>query len=582
MVGATWNGEGKLQAWLRRFEIKRQELVAEIRHEPLKYAVLVLSALFLIVLVAYPMFLLFKFSLLTKAGDFTFGNYIEAFDRPGLFRALKNSFILAIFVPIGCLGLGLPMAWAVSRTNMPFKLLIRALSGIAFVIPSFIGSIAWIFLLAPNSGQLNKFLMFIFNLEKMPFNIFSMAGLIFILSLHYYPLVLFTVSASLDNIDPSYEDAARSLGASRLRTTLGVTFPLVTPAIFAGGILCVLDSLAAFGAPAAIGFPANMHVLTTKIYTLLSHPPRFQLAAAVSLPIIIFTGLCLFAQKWYLGRTKYTTLTGKVGSAQGMDLGHWKWVVFGGCFAVIFVSVILPMSGLIILSLLKTFGASISLSNFTITNYEIFFDESFLVWPSVQNSFLLATSTALLCIFFSIVYVWMVERTTIPGRGILTVLIMITFGFPAVAMGVAILLGYINLLYGTLWIILVAYVAKRIPFAYIFLRNAIKQIMEELEEAARISGASWLRSVKDVTVPLMKTGMVAAWILVFSISLRELAMSILLSQPGTEVMAVAIFSFLEDGAVEHAAAVAALVALLSVVTVVVARKVAGKGALEVD
>ena len=149
-------------------------------------------------------------------------------------------------------------------------------------------------------------------------------------------------------------------------------------------------------------------------------------------------------------------------------------------------------------------------------------------------------------------------------------------------MGVAVLLGYINWIYGTLWILLVAYMAKRIPFAYIFLRNAIKQIMEELEEAARIAGASWLRSVRDVTVPLMKTGMWAAWVLVFSISLRELAMSILLAQPGTEVMAVAIYSFLEDGAVEHAAAVAVLVAALSVVTVVLARRIAGKGALEVS
>ena len=187
MATATWNGGGQLQSYMRTLDIKRREMAAEIRHEPIKYVVLVLAAAFLIVLVAYPMFLLFKFSLLTKTGEFTFGNYIEAFDRPGLFRALKNSLILAVTVPVGCMALGLPMAWAVSRTNMPFKLLIRALSGIAFVIPSFIGSIAWIFLLAPNSGQLNMFLMYFFGLENMPFNIFSMTGLIFILTMHYYP-----------------------------------------------------------------------------------------------------------------------------------------------------------------------------------------------------------------------------------------------------------------------------------------------------------------------------------------------------------------------------------------------------------
>ncbi|MFQ5658357.1 MAG: ABC transporter permease [Candidatus Methylomirabilales bacterium] len=582
MATTTGNGEGQLLGLIRKFELGLRDFKTEARHEPVKYIVMILCAVFLLGLVCYPMFLLFRFSLLSESGSLTLNNYFEVLDRPGLFRALKNSFILGIFVPIGCMALGLPMAWAVSRTNMPLKTLVRALSGIAFVIPSFIGSIAWIFLLAPNSGKLNKILIALFDLETPPFNIFTMSGLIFILIMHFYPLVFFTVSAALDNIDPSYEDAARSLGAGRFRTALGVTFPLVTPAVFSGGILVVLDSLAAFGAPATIGFPGNFHVLTTKIYTLLAHPPKFELAAAVSLPIILLTGLCLIAQRWYLGRRQYTTLTGKVGQAQGTDLGRWRWAAFGVCFLVISVSVLLPMSGLLILSFMKTFGASIAFVNFTIGNYGIFFDDTFLVWHSVQNSLMLSFATATMCILLAIVYVWIVERTNIPGRGILTFIVMLTFGFPAVAMGVAVLLGYIDWIYGTLWILLVAYMAKRIPFAYIFLRNAIKQIMEELEEAARIAGASWLRSVKDVTMPLMKTGMWAAWVLVFSISLRELAMSILLAQPGTEVMAVAIYSFLEDGAVEFAAAVAVLVAALSVVTVVLARRIAGRGVLEVQ
>jgi iron(III) transport system permease protein len=393
--------------------------------------------------------------------------------------------------------------------------------------------------------------------------------------------VFFAVTAALDNIDPSYEDAARNLGAGRFRTAITVTLPLVTPAILSGLILCVLDALAAFGAPAALGFPVNIHVLTTKIYTLLSHPPQLQLAAAVSIPIIFFTGLCLFVQKWWIGRTKYTTLTGKIGKAQAVELGRWRWAAFGFCFLVIFFSVLLPMTALVILSLLNTFGADIALKNMVLSNYMIFFDDTFIVWQSVQNSMKLSLATATLCVLLGIVYVWIVERTKIPGRGLVTFIVMITFGFPAVAMGVGILIGYIDWLYGSLWIIFVAYMAKKIPFAFIFMRNAIKQIGEELEEAARIAGATWLRSVRDVTVPLMKTGIWVGWVLIFSLSLRELAMSIFLTQPGTEVMAVAVYIYLEEGAVENAAAISVVIALLSVVTVMVARKIAGKGTLEV-
>jgi iron(III) transport system permease protein len=464
---------------------------------------------------------------------------------------------------------------------MPFKGLVRAFAGIAFIVPSFIAVIAWIFLLAPNSGKINKLLMSLFGLETPPINIFSLEGLIFVESMHFYPLVFFAVTAALDNIDPSYEDAARNLGAGRFRTAITVTLPLVTPAILSGLILCVLDALAAFGAPAALGFPVNIHVLTTKIYTLLSHPPQLQLAAAVSIPIIFFTALCLIVQKWWIGRTKYTTLTGKIGKAQAVELGRWRWAAFGFCFLVIFFSVLLPLTALVILSLLNTFGADIALKNMVLSNYMIFFDDTFIVWQSVQNSMKLSLATATLCVLLGIVYVWIVERTKIPGRGLVTFIVMITFGFPAVAMGVGILIGYIDWLYGSLWIIFVAYMAKKIPFAFIFMRNAIKQIGEELEEAARIAGATWLRSVRDVTVPLMKTGIWVGWVLIFSLSLRELAMSIFLTQPGTEVMAVAVYIYLEEGAVENAAAISVVIALLSVVTVMIARKIAGKGTLEV-
>lgn len=573
-------------SFLNGFGVRLSQGWADFRlgyaREPAKYTILFAAVVILGLLVIYPVWLLFHFSIVDPKGGFTAQNYMEVFQRKDLYDALMNTLMLGVLVPLGCLLLGLPMAWLVARTNMPGKLLVKAFAGIAFVIPSFIGTLGWIFLLAPNSGQLNKLFKSWLDLDAPLVNIFSVEGLIFVLIMHFYPLVMFAVSASLDNMDPSYEEAARNLGAGRVRTAITVTLPLVMPAVLSGAILCILDALAAFGAPAALGFAGGFHVLTTKIYSLILFPPKFELAAAVAVPIVFFTAACLFVQKVWLGRSRFTTLTGKVGQARAVDLGPRRWVAFGLCFFVIFFSVLLPMSGLIILSLLNTFGAPIEFRNMVLDNYQIFFDDTFIVIQSIKNSFVLSISTATLCVLLGIAYVWIVERTEIVGRGAVTFIIMITFGFPAVAMGVGILIGYIDWFYGTLWILFVAYMAKKIPFAYIFLRNAIKQIMEELEEAARIAGASWARMVWDVTVPLMKTGMWVAWVLIFSISLRELAMSILLAQPGTETMAVAVYQFLDDGAVEHAAAVAVLIAVLSIGTVVVARKIAGKGALEVD
>ncbi len=581
MATTTIDAGKSLTGLRRRIALGYEEFQTSARREPIKYLTMLLGVLALAGLVCYPVYLLFQFSLYDSAGNFTLKNYVAVFTEPGLLSAMKNSLILASSVPAICLLVGLPAAWLVSRTDMPMKGLVRAFAGVAFIVPSFISVIAWIFLMAPNSGKINKLLMAVFGLESPPIDIFSMGGLIFVESMHFYPLVFFAVTAALDNIDPSFEDAARNLGAGRVRTAVTVTLPLVTPAVLSGLILCILDALAAFGAPAALGFPVNIHVLTTKIYTLLTYPPQLQLAAAVSIPIIFFTALCLLCQRWWLGRTKYTTLTGKIGKAQAVELGPWRWVAFGFCFVVIFFSVLLPLTALIILSLLNTFGADIALKNMVLSNYKIFFDDTFIVWQSAKNSLRLAFATATLCVLLSIVYVWIVERTKIPGRSLVTFIVMITFGFPAVAMGVGVMIGYINVLYGTLWIIFVAYMAKMIPFAFIFMRNAIKQIGEELEEAARIAGATWLRSVRDVTVPLMKTGIWVGWVLIFSLCLRELAMSVFLAQPGTEVMAVAVYIYLEEGSVENAAAISVVIALLSVVTVMIARKIAGKGTLEV-
>lgn len=552
-----------------------------VYHEPVRAIVLGFAGLVLAAAIAYPLYLVFKFSLYTPQDGLSLKNFVIIFEQRGILAAVWNSTLLAVLVPIGCLLIGIPFAYLVSRTDLPGKAIIRTCAAAAFVIPSFITVIGWVFLAAPNSGQLNKFARAFLDADGPLINIYSFSGLIFVEVAHLFPIAFFAISASLDNMDASYEQAARILGAGRARTAATVTVPLVGPAIVSAAMLCSIDALAAFGAPAALGLPGNFSVLTLKIYQLISEPPRLELAAALSIPIICFTLFCLYLQRLYLRRSRFVTVGGKATPVKAIELGVWRWPIFAICIIVCTATVILPVLALIALSFLRTFGARLSLSNMTTDNYTILFDPSLPILASFQNSFLLAIGTACCCAALALLYVWIVERTTLPGRGVVTGIIMVVYGLPPVALGVGIILGYINLLYGTLAILLLGYIAKHLPLSFVMIRNAVKQVTPELEEVSRICGATWLRSIKDITVPLLKPAILMAWILVFALSLRELPLSVMLVQPGTEVMAVSVLNLIGSSFLESAAAVSILIVAVSVVSMFIARIVAGRGVLEV-
>lgn len=262
--------------------------------EPSRFATAAVMLILVFSLVGYPIAMLVKYSLIDQAGHVGLQAFSELMADHGIFTAAITSLRLMVAVSVGCVAVGVPLAWLAARTDMPGKVLIRAGAAVAFIIPSFVNVIAWIFLAAPNSGLLNKALAAVFGRAEPLFNIFSFGGLVFIETAHLFPLVFFAVSAALGNIDTSHEQAARVLGAGRGRTTLTITLPLVAPAIISSLILCMLDSLSSFGAPAAIGTMANFSVLSTAIYGLLTFPPRLELAAAASVIIALYTFACLW------------------------------------------------------------------------------------------------------------------------------------------------------------------------------------------------------------------------------------------------------------------------------------------------
>jgi len=401
--------------------------------------------------------------------------------------------------------------------------------------------------------------------------------------LSFYPLIFFAVAAALDNMDPAYEEAAQMVGAPAWRSSIGIALPLVLPALVSSSVFVFLEAMGAFGAPAAIGHGAHFHTLTTKIYELFSYPPRFELAAAAAAPIIGFTILGLMLQRQALGGRRFTVIGGKRSAARAVDIGWRRWLLFGYCMLVIFASVVLPLLILLRTSVLSRWGLALTWQNLTFKNYLAFATPSMIVPTALLNSMIVSAGTATACVVLAVFIVWLVERTSLPGRGFLTFTSTVTFAFPGVALAVGFVLGYSEgplALYGTIWLFLIAFTAHRFPFAFMFVRTSLKQLSPDMEEAARVAGASWARSILDIAAPLIKAGLIAAWMMVFAVTLRELSMAILLYVPGTETLPVAIYSFIDNGTFEIAAAVSVVLILISILATLVLRRLTGKAQME--
>ncbi len=531
-------------------------------------------------LVLYPLFILLQMGLSTPDHHLTLQNYVTVFTEAGLVTALVNSVLIGAGTAAVSMVLALPMAWAVARTRMPWRGFVTTCVTVAFVIPNFIGAIAWILLLGRNAGMLNVWARQLFG--TFLFDIYSMPGLVLVLSLSFFPMIFFSVTAALENVSPIYEEAAQMSGASSWRGSLGITLPLVLPSIVSSGVLVFLEAMAAFGAPAAIATGGNFPTLTTKLYDMFTYPPRFELAAAAATPIIGFTVLGLLLQRMLLGRRRYTVMTGKASRAAPVEIGWGRWVLWAYSMLVILAAVALPAFVLLRASLLRKWVRPFAWNNLTLDNYRIFLDPGTIVPGAVLNSLVTAVAAASLACVLGVVVVWIVERTKLPGRGLISFVSTVTFAFPGIALAVGFVLGYsggLLPLYGTLWLLLLAFTAQRFPFAFMVLRNAVKQLGTELEDAGRMSGASWGRTIVDISVPLLKSGMLAAWIMVFAVTMRELSMAILLYVRGTETVPVAIFSFVDNGTFETAASLSVVLVVFSIAVVLLLRRLAGRSSM---
>ena len=524
-----------------------------------------LAVALLLFLVGYPLLWLFL-GALGVPQSFGLEHVQRAFTRPQNYAALVNTLQLALGTGIMSIFIGVPLAWATARTDMPLRQVVHALVALSYIMPPYLTALAYIFLLGPDAGHFNRLLQGAFGFESGPLNIFSMPGVIFVIGIHVFAFTYFLTHSALKSVDASLEESAQMLGARRWQTALRINLPLVAPAVTGGALLAAIDSLALFGPQAIIGTPAQITFLPTRIYaTIGSYPPRWAEASGLSLLLVVLTVAGLAVQRGYLERRSYVTVGGRGVRTQIIDLGAWRWPLLAFCLIVVFFSAIAPIGVLTLNAFSKSWTDPLSLSNLTLTHFNAALFQDQVAVRGILNSLKLATAAATIAVVIGAAVAYLDLRTNVRGRRILDYLAILPLGLPGTVMAVGILLAFIRLpipIYGTLWILLAAYVARFIPLATRSANATFRQIDPSLEEAGRITGASWLHAIRRILMPLSRPGLLVAFLLVFIPAFGELSATILLYTGGTETIAIAIYRLNDLGQLE-------VVSALAVFTIVV-------------
>jgi len=539
----------------------------------LSWPILIGFAAALCLLILMPLSWLVYYSFHDRAGGFTLDNFAQLVTDPSFVDPLITTLILATSSAIVCCLVAAPMGWLVARTDMPLRRTVRALVTASFVTPPFLGAIAWELLAAPNSGLLNQAFRAVTGAEQDEylFNIYSLPGVIFVISCYTFPYVFVLVANALDRIPADLEDASSILGASAWTTARRVTLPLAMPAVLAGALIAFLQAMTLFGSPAILALPAGFHTMTTKIWSLFQYPPKAELAAAASLPLLILTILLLRAENFVLGRRGYSVVGGRQGNPRLVALGRWKWVALGIAFIVLLNPVFLPYGALLNAAFSPVASQLVSLGTLTLRNVEFVFFELSATKLAFENTLILCTSAATIGTIMAVVIAYMTARKAIAWHKALGFLATAPVAVPGIVLGVGLFLSYTRppfVLYGTLWILLVAFVTIALPSAYQQLYSAFRVVNPDLEEASRILGATRLGTLARITAPLLRTSVIATWCFIFVGVIRELSAAIMLFTSQTKVISVLIFDLNESGDL-GAIAVLGLIMLIVTFTVVI-------------
>jgi iron(III) transport system permease protein len=512
-----------------------------------------------------------------RPAEFTLENFRTAYFTGETFGLFVNSVIFATGTAVLALVIGTALAWMNERTNTPFKKLFFALSIIPLVIPGILFTVAWMLLASPKIGLLNVTLQWLFGTDTVFFNIYTMTGMIWVDGLHYSPIAFLLMTAAFRSMDPSLEESAQMSGASILQIAYRITFKLAWPAVLGSLLILFVRAIESFEVPALLGLPVGIHVYTSAIFNAIhQYPSQIGLASsyAITLLVLCCFGIYLQSRLSYQS-SRFSTVTGKGFRPRTIDLGRWRWFAASIFVLYFIVIVLLPFLVLVWTSLQKFYSAPSwdALSRLSFDNYRAVLDYPGF-WTTVGNSLFLSLTCASTIILVAAVISWVVVRTKVPGRWLLDSLASMPLVFPGIVLGLSIMICYLYIdigIYNTIWIMLVAYVTRFLPYGMRYVSTSMMQIHKELEESAAMSGASWSMNFRRIVLPLLKPGLLAGFIYVVIVSIRELSSSILLYSPGNEVVSIMIWELWQNGQYVELSALGVMLILLLFVLVMIAQ-----------
>ena len=535
------------------------------------------------ILVLYPIAFLLQASL--SVGDpqarppeaYGLDNYA---DLPRYAHIFGNTVMVAVGATVVAIVVGFVMGWILSRTDVPGRGVLEQLMALPYYVTPLMGALAWSLLGSPSGGFLNQAWRAAGGQGHL-LDVNSPWGIAWVMALFEGSVAFVMIGAVMKSMDPAMEEASQVLGAGRLRTMLRITLPLVLPGVLGAAVFVFAEMLGSFSAALVLGLPSRFYVVTTAMYQLVSqYPPRFPTAAAmgVSLFAVMFAMIWLYRR--IVGRGHYATITGKAFRPRVMRVGRLRWALFALCLLYLVVAVVLPVLTLFSASIQRLATALLPLrANLTLANYATALSLD-AVRSALWNSLLLGVATASLGVGVMALLSWLIYRSRLPGAGVIEYVLMFPQAVPRLVFAFGMLWAWLIFplpVYGTLWLLLIAYLTVSLPLGLRTISGVILQVDRSLEESAQMCGAPWGYRMRTVTLPLLRPGLVAAWLLLFIASVRELGASILLMGPKAKVITPAIVESWFSTSTELTAAMALLqtlaVAVALVLLFTVARRV---------
>jgi iron(III) transport system permease protein len=511
-----------------------------------------------------------------QTGGIGLGNYAAVLTTPGILEAIWNSTWIGLATTAAALVIAVPLAFLVSRTDMPGRGLFRSFAVLTFAAPSFIAAMGWILLLGPRNGLLNQYLITPLGLPA--FDVFGPRGIVMVLSFFLYPLIFLPVTDAMDNMDSRLEEAAESLGATRSHTLRAITLPLILPPVFSGSLLVFISAFVIFGPVALLGGPVGFQTIPTAMLQLMTFPPKIEYAAVLGLPVLVALGGLLVLQRRIYGRRRYTTIGGKPGQRRLIRLGPWRWPAWLFGVVVMLVSVVLPFGVLLLTSFRKAIGLPLGPGNLVLfDNYRALLHQPEIL-ESFWNSLWISLVATVASIAVAVLAVWLLEGGRWRLRGLIQPSMLAPLAFPGAILGIAMIITYGGQPFwigGTLTIIVLAYLIRVVPQSFTYTHAGLKQVNAETEDAARSLGASWTETMRRVTVPLLRGPILSIGVLNFVLLFRELDVSIFLYTGTNSVAPVVLYNLAFESRFQLMGALSVVMLTVNLGVVLLARRLLG-------